>query len=619
MRLGGSTTLRVVEESATGSSTQVRGALSYQHEGGQSYWVPGAHRGFEEWLELAPGVAQAGEVVARWRVEGHRLREVPETGGVHVLDSRAQPVAYVTAPAAWTSSGRTVQPELRVEDGAIVLRVDAGGEAVLVDPAWVLVGSMNAQHFSTPPLRMSAVALPDGRVLVAGGLDPTWFSRVAEVFDSITGTWSLTGSMNSGRDGHVAIVLPDGRVLVAGGYGDTDLDSTCEIFDPALGSWVPSSPMTARRSEGHAASLLHDGRVLVTGGADYHSGGYLASAELCDPGSGTWSGTENMSVERRLHTATVLPDGRILVVGGMNATTVGLASAEIYDPSTGSWRPTGSLSKGRFGHSATLLHDGRVLVSGGSEGDLPSGSNGVLASTEVFDPISGAWSATSEMDNGRVAHAAVVLNDGRVLVALGLPRAVAQDGAIVSQDLWLSSTGERGQMSEVYDATTDRWEAAGFIPLGSADASFGVLIGDQVHFGRSSSSITWQPQVCGDGIVQSGEECDDGNGESYLRWPDIPEPPTFRVGCCSPECQFYPTGSGCDSPGSEWGGACDEVGQCVPIVVEDYDAGPPASGPRVPGICAAGPGVRPAPFGVLLLGVVWAARRRRRAYRCRRT
>jgi len=52
----------------------------------------------------------------------------------------------------------------------------------------------------------------------------------------------------------------------------------------------------------------------------------------------------------------------VLVVGG---SPVALASTELYDPPTGTWTVTGSLITGRFGQTATLLSDGRVLIVGG--------------------------------------------------------------------------------------------------------------------------------------------------------------------------------------------------------------------------------------------------------------
>jgi len=74
-----------------------------------------------------------------------------------------------------------------------------------------------------------------------------------------------------------------------------------------------------------------------------------------------------MAAARYLHTATLLNNGRILITGG--GSSVGLlASAEVYDPVTGAFNVAGDMAIPRRSHTATLLSNGKVLIAGGSGG-----------------------------------------------------------------------------------------------------------------------------------------------------------------------------------------------------------------------------------------------------------
>ena len=196
------------------------------------------------------------------------------------------------------------------------------------------------------------------------------------------GAFSPTGSLAVPRFFHTATPLPDGRVLVVGDKGRDDAPASAEVWDPITGTFEPARSL-AEAPMNHTATLLSDGRILVVGG--WGVDGFLASAEVWDPTTSTFGPAGSLAEKRVGHTATLLPDGRVLVIGGEGSDEDDplLASAEVWDPATASFSPAGSLAKGRYVHTATLLPDGRVLVVGGW------GVETALTSAEVWDPGDG--------------------------------------------------------------------------------------------------------------------------------------------------------------------------------------------------------------------------------------
>jgi hypothetical protein len=234
-----------------------------------------------------------------------------------------------------------------------------------------------------------------------------------QAFPSAPG-FTFTGSMGTARAEHTATLLPNGGVLIVGGYsGSTGDLSTAEIYDPKAGTFSPTGSMSTPRRD-HTATLLPNGKVLIVGGFKF-SGGFavLDDAELYDPATGTFTGTDSMTVPRHRHTATLLPDQRVLIAGGRTGTTTN-SSAEVYDPGAGTFSPTGAMGTTRQGHSATLLPNGKTLIAGGESNAASS-----LSSAELYDPATGTFATTGSMRDARAGHSGSLFGRGKVLIAGG--------------------------------------------------------------------------------------------------------------------------------------------------------------------------------------------------------
>jgi hypothetical protein len=408
----------VHEVSLAGRVVRLANAIAYARDGGHSIWTTN-DAGVEEWLAIEAGRAFAGRELARWTVPNRSLLAHGDDVLVAATDGTA--LLRVSAPHAFAASGRAVDVHLAVDGDAIVLDVDANGEAVLVDPSWVATTSLSVARASSGNIDI-AVTLGDGSVLMAG-------DDAAERFDPTAMTWSAAGTFSTHRSAHTVTLLANGHVLVVGGQNPTGPAlATAEVYDPTANTWSLVASMTTGRW-GHSAALLHDGRVLVVGGeANGTPATVLQSAEVYDPTANTWSAVPMPSTPRFGATLTTLSDGSVLLAGGQANATVSDATmvVERIDAALGAWTTEGPLSTGHFFARATLLNDGRVLLVGGQN----------TAVAELYDPTAHAWTATAPAPAVRAGPVQLLLPGGRVLAA-----GDAMGGTPTSSAIWDPATG----------------------------------------------------------------------------------------------------------------------------------------------------------------------------------
>jgi hypothetical protein len=305
-------------------------------------------------------------------------------------------------------------------------------------------------------------ALPDGRALLTSG-------KTLDLFDPATGQFVRAKSQLSvSRLDEAATLLRDGTVLIVGG-GDADRDSSpggsqAEIFDPATDTVTQIGSTLAAHPEAWA-TLLPDGRALIVGGLDPSTS---ISAELFDPATRTFrSAASTSNGWGAFNRAVVLDDGRVLIVGGRNLPGGGVDNAaELFDPTTEQFSATGPMALNQRPWTATVLDDGRVLLVGGFEWDPVARVTSISDVVQIYDPATGIFRLAGRMPTPRIGHAAVLLDDGDVLVTGG------QSAGEWDTEQLPRLEGGIGELAALTPtAVTDalRWDhdTAEFVPAGS--------------------------------------------------------------------------------------------------------------------------------------------------------
>jgi hypothetical protein len=334
-------------------------------------------------------------------------------GGTGAIDKGVGGVTSGTGVATPALSSRTTFT-LTVTNPA---GATATQQVAVTVQGFVATGSMNDARSSA-----TATKLPNGKVLIAGGMGSAGYLNSAELYDPSTKVFTRTGSMSTARLYHAAVLLNTGLVLVGGGErSGSSSRSTGELYDPATGTFtMVAQVMNGQRQGSPTMTLLPSGKVLVAGGTSTDS-----YAELFDPllgVNGTFgSVAAAMTVARDMHTATLLSSGRfqgkVLLAGNASA---GTNTGDLYDP-TGENNGTfaavdNTMAEGRCNAGAVALPGGKVLLVGGQN------IIGTTRSVVLYDSsvgTNGTFSTENPVSVVRITPSTVLLTTGKVLVAGG--------------------------------------------------------------------------------------------------------------------------------------------------------------------------------------------------------
>ena len=269
-------------------------------------------------------------------------------------------------------------------DGRVLGFLDNGRTVIWdLDAAEVVDGP----RLSVDRYGPDTVLLADGRVLVIGGElsegdqgKVAWAS--AEVVDPVAGTTSPAIPLVEPRWIIATAQLPDGRVLLAGGMGirTDDQLTSAEVFDPTTMAFTQTGSMLEPRL-GHLARLP-DGRVVATG--DQYRGAAISTTEIYDPGTGTFSMGDALDPIVDNQDDTRYPLGArspVVTLAGGEVLVPGLGCQEVhayradglsdgvretpierFDPATGRFNRAGSMP--HCVQTAIALPNGQLYVRG---------------------------------------------------------------------------------------------------------------------------------------------------------------------------------------------------------------------------------------------------------------
>jgi Kelch motif/Galactose oxidase, central domain len=154
-----------------------------------------------------------------------------------------------------------------LDDGRVLI---VGGRGERVNASAEIYDPKTARFTETGSLataryKHTAGLLPDGRVLIAGGSDERdWHGTLnsAEIYDPRSGKFTATSSMNDSRFKlpHEAVALPSGKLLIAGG------SRRVEVFDPASAKFAVAPEQMSDARHFMTETKLPDGSVLLAGG-----------------------------------------------------------------------------------------------------------------------------------------------------------------------------------------------------------------------------------------------------------------------------------------------------------------------------------------------------------------
>ena len=255
-------------------------------------------------------------------------------GGTTGADRLARVDVFSPSSNSWTAiasllEGRAGHTGTLLANGKVLVT----GGSTYAPPALIALSSTELYdpvstqwtQASSLPLALyghTANRVANGDVIALGG-EPSIFSSAGSSncfrYKPSLDQWINCAAIPSLRSAHVATLMPDGRILVTGGLVGNNTKTTEDIFDPVSDTWSAAA-LPPRAPVRHATALYKGDSAVVVGGVS----GPILSAPIYSPTFRYFHADNSrkqifpdFGLRRDSHTATTLQDGRILVAGGI--------------------------------------------------------------------------------------------------------------------------------------------------------------------------------------------------------------------------------------------------------------------------------------------------------------
>ncbi len=243
-----------------------------------------------------------------------------------------------------------------------------------------------------------------------------WLSFALPTFSGVTnGSGDATAQLVIPNDPFFASLVFSFQAIA--GPGPYRVSNLVRLTAQASETFVPALNQPAVPVLGGGTAAAPNNELLFVGGSGPAAQRYKSRLE-------TWELAGTTFGVGLLSQTTGLADGRVLFTGGLDLLTGQTTNnAAIYDPVA---QTTTSLTMAfpRAGHGASLMGNGKVLVTGGLAAFDPANLltlfTGLQVTTEIFDPVTNAFSAGPNMLEARALHTSTTLTNGQVLVAGGI-------------------------------------------------------------------------------------------------------------------------------------------------------------------------------------------------------